>query len=191
MIDVVGAVVTIGTADHLGRSIRIDNRLLTEHAGVNAGFAIATDIDERPDLRSDRRIDLATGFLDAFKFPFDFVETIVRDLGLRRPIGQFALKLFDELVIFGRKRFDTRAFRFAERPRGRVKLVKLTLEIIGNVGGRDRRHEGKALGLCEFGCGRLQLFAGKIFEKIDVDPVLVPLGGKEITLDAAACRDIG
>ena len=60
MIDVAGAVFTIGTARRLGRSIRIDNGLLTEHAGVNAGFAIATDIDERPDLRPDRRIDLAT-----------------------------------------------------------------------------------------------------------------------------------
>ena len=191
MIDAAGAVVTIATARHLGRSIRIDNGLLAEHAGVNAGFAITADVDKRPDLRPDRRIDLATGFLDAFKLPFDFVETIVRDLGFRRPIGQFAFKLLDELVILGRKRFDARAFRFAKRPRGRVKLMKLTLEIVGNVGGRNRRHECEALGLREFGGGRLQLFAGKIFKKIDVDPVLVPLGGKEITLDAAACGDIG
>src|SRR3546814_18249491 len=69
--------------------------------------------------------------------------------------------------------------------------MKLTLEIVGNVGGRNRRHDCEALGLREFGGGRLQLFAGKIFKKIDVDPVLVPLGGKEITLDAAACGDIG
>src|SRR3546814_17944561 len=69
--------------------------------------------------------------------------------------------------------------------------MKLTLEIVGNMVGRNRRHECEALGLREFGGGRLQLFAGKIFKKIDVDPVLVPLGGKEITLDAAACGDIG
>src|SRR3546814_2449728 len=77
MIDVASAVVTIATARHLGRSIRIDNGLLAEHAGVNAGFAITADVDKRPDLRPDRWIDLATGFLDAFKLPFDFVETIV------------------------------------------------------------------------------------------------------------------
>src|SRR3546814_939487 len=60
-------------------------------------------------MRPERRKDVATGFLDAFKLPFDFVETIVRDLGFRRPIGQFAFKLLDELVILGRKRFDARA----------------------------------------------------------------------------------
>src|SRR3546814_17127864 len=87
-------------------------------------FPYTTLFRSRPDLRPDRRIDLATGFLDAFKLPFDFVETIVRDLGFRRPIGQFAFKLLDELVILGRKRFDARAFRFAKRPRGRVKLMK-------------------------------------------------------------------
>src|SRR3546814_1685007 len=59
-----------------------------------------------------------------------------------------------ELVILGRKRFDARAFRFAKRPRGRVKLMKLTLEIVGNMGGRNRRHECEALGLREFGRGR-------------------------------------
>src|SRR3546814_20366392 len=98
MIDAAGAVVTIATARHLGRSIRIDNGLLAEHAGVNAGFAITADVDTRPDLRPDRRIDLATGFLDAFKLPFDFVAKLVRDLGFRRPIGQFAFNLPQALV---------------------------------------------------------------------------------------------
>jgi hypothetical protein len=157
----------------LGRCVRIHDRLFAEEAGVDAGFTVTTDIDERPDLRFQRRIDLVTGVLDGLQFALDRLDARIRRLGLGAAVGQFLLKLVDQSVVLGRQGLDTRRLVLGEGAGRRVILVKLALEVVGDMRRRDWGDEREALGLRQFGRCGFELRGGKRLDQIDVDPVLI------------------
>ena len=101
---------------------------------MNAGLAIAADIDERPDLRLQRRIDLVTGVVDRLQLALVRVDAVVRRLGLRRALGQHGFELHGKLVVLGRQCFNARLLVLGEGAGRGVKLVELALQIVGGRG---------------------------------------------------------
>ena len=179
------------SARRLGRGVRIHDRLLAEQPGVDAGFSVAPDIDERADLRFQRRINLVTGVFDGFQLALDRLDARVRRLGLGAAVGEFPLKLVDQGVVLAPQCLDTRRLVLGEGAGRRVILVKLALEVVGDMRRCDRRDEREALGLRQFGRCSFKLGSGERLDQVDVDPVLVAFRGEQVALDAAACGDIG
>ncbi len=125
---------------------------------MDAGFAVTADIDERADLRLQRRIDVVAGVLDLLQLALDRLDARFGGFRLGAAFGEFLLELLDQSVVLARQFLHARGLLLGEGTRGRVKLVKLALEVVGDVGRRDRRDEGEALGLRQFGRGRFQLW---------------------------------
>ena len=158
---------------------------------MDPGFAITPDIDERPDLRFQRRIDLVTGVLDRLQLALDRLDTRVRRLGFGAAVGEFLLELVDQRVVLGRQNLDTRGLVLGEGAGGSVILVKLTLQVVGDVRRRDRRDERETFGFRQFGRCGFELRSGERLDQVDVDPVLIALRGEQVALDATAGGDIG
>src|SRR3546814_16311937 len=95
--------------------------------------------------------------------------------------GEFLLELGDEYVVLARQFLHARGFLLGEGTCGRLKLVKLPLEVVGDVRRRDRRDEGETLGLRQLGRGRFQLLDRERLHGVDVEPVLVALGSEQVT----------
>lgn len=74
---------------------------------MDAGLTVTDNIDERPDLRFQRRINLVTSVFEGFQLALNRLDAGVRRLGLGAAIGQFLLELVDQGVVLAPQCLDT------------------------------------------------------------------------------------
>ena len=129
--------------------------------------------------------------VDLVQLAFDRLNARFGGFRLDAAFGELLLELSDQSVVLASQFLHACGLLLGEGSGGRMKLVKLPLEVVGDVRRRDRRDEGKALGLRQIGGGRFQLLDRERLDHVDVDPVLVALGCEEVALDAPACGKIG
>src|SRR3546814_15133102 len=103
--------------------------------------------------------------------------------------GEFLLELGDEYVVLARQFLHARGFLLGEGTCGRMKLVKLPLEVVGDVRRRDRRGEGETLGLRQLGRGRFQLLYRETADAVDVDTVVLAPGRTTAPPEATTSRE--
>src|SRR3546814_16132076 len=117
---------------------------------------------------------------DLVQLALDRLDTRFSSFRLGAAFGEFLLELGDEYVVLARQFLHARGFLLGEGTCGRMKLVKLPLEVVGDVRRRERRDEGETLGLRQHGRGRCRLLASTRLDGGDVHPGLGPIVPKPV-----------